>query len=144
MIFKKRDELSKTVQDNELLARYIFSKSHFSKENKRIKPQAFIPPKNKNTISVIRQNECSKTDILKIGKTIEETRGSSLKAYCSVLTKEVRAINDLDVKSDTSNNQHKRHANIIINPKNYNKAKIKQITEDLATIASNNNSLKVL
>ena len=144
MIFKKRDKLSKTVQDDEPLARYIFSKSHFSKENKRIRPQAFMPPKNKNTISVIRHKECSEIDILKIGKIMGKNRTTSLKAYCSVLTKEVRTINDLDVQSDTSNNQHKRHANIIIDSTNYNKAKIKQITEDLAEMASNNNSLRVL
>lgn len=144
MIFKKKTKLSKNVQNDEPLARYIFSKNNFSKENKKIKRNAFMPPKNKNTISVIRHKDCSEVDILKIGKIMGENRSASLKAYCSVLTKEVREINDLDVQSDTNNNQHKRHANIIINLPNYDSAKIRLIANKLAIIASNNKTLRIL
>lgn len=137
MIFKKREKLDDIVEDDEPLARYIFSKNHFSMEKTRVRRQAFMPPKNTNKLSVFRHKNCHEDCILKIGKTIEETREQSLKAFCSVQTEDVRAINDLDVVSDTSNNQHRRHANII----NFPEAKIREIADDLAELASKNKSL---
>lgn len=137
MIVKKRTKLNHVVGDDEPLARYIFSKDHFSKEILRVKRQAFMPPKNTNKLSVFRHKNCHEDCILKIGKKIEKTREQSLKAYCSVQTEDVRAINNLDVVSDTSNNQHRRHANII----NFHEAKIREIADDLAELASKNKSL---
>ena len=139
-IFKKRKKLSEIVEDNEPLAKYIFSRKHFSKKNKRVVPQAFMPRKNENEISVFRNENCPEDCMLKIGKKIGENR-STLRAYCSVLTKDVRAIPDLKVESDTSKKQHRRHANIIIC--NYNDAKTKKIAKKLADIATKNESLKI-
>ena len=87
-----------------------------------------MPSKNKK-LSVMRHKNCSPPEILKIGSEIGNTRNSSLKAFCSILAKEVRSINSLDVESDTNNKQHKRHANII-HFKNYNDAKMRQIASD--------------
>ena len=144
MIFKKRIQLSKTVQNDEPLARYIFSKHHFSEEKKRVKRQAFLPPKNKNKISVIRHKDCPESCILKIGKKIEKIRNNSLKAFCSILTRDVRAINNLDVESDTSRGQHRRHANITINLHSYDEAKVRDIANSLVEVVNNNETLKIL
>ena len=43
----------------------------------------------------------------------------------------MRVINNLDVESDTSGGQHRRHANIK-NFNNYNDAKIKKLAQELA------------
>ena len=141
MIFKKKTKLSEFIENDEPLARYIFSKEHYSTQKKRIKRQAFMPPpKNQDKLSVIRQKNCSKDCLLKIGKKLEKQRNQSLKALCSIITQDVRTL-DLDVVSDTSNNQHRRHANIIKFP--YSEAKTRQIADKLATKASENKSLEV-
>ena len=126
MIFKTQKTLNKVIEDNEALARYIYEKKHFSKQNKRIKAQAFQPPKNQTTVSVIRHTDCPKDCILKIG---EKLRDKPLKAVGSIKTKSVRSINGLDVESDTRKNQHRRHANI----KNFTKALQKKMAQDLAS-----------
>ena len=139
MIFKKTSELNYTVEDDEPLGRYIFSKNHYSKEQKRVKRQVFMPPKNEKRLSVMRHKNCSEDCILKIGKQLEKQRKQSLKALCSILTKDVRGLY-LDVVSDTSNNQHRRHANII----NFPEAKMRELADELANIATRNKSLLVL
>ena len=133
MRFKKKEELSENVADDEPLARFIFSNSHFSKETRRVKRQAFMPRNGK--VSVIRHKNCPEDCLLKIGKIMEKKRDNSLKAVSSVLTKDVRLINGLDVESDISGEQHRRHANIK-NFGNYNEAKIKQIARKLAQKAN--------
>ena len=135
MIFKKKAKLSESIENDEPLARYIFSKEHYSAQKKRIKRQAFMPPKNLK-LSVIRHKDCPKDCLLKIGKKLEKQR--NLKALCSIITQDVRTL-DLDVVSDTSNNHHRRHANII----KFSEAKKRQIADKLATIASENKSLVV-
>ena len=120
-------ELSTLIEDNEPLARYIFSKSHFTEQ--RVKRQAFMPREDK--VSVIRHKECLIDYILKIGKQMEKNRRESLKAIASILTQDLRSINSLDVESDTSNKQHRRHANIK-NFHGYNDAKIRQLAQKLA------------
>jgi len=62
-----------------------------------------------------------------------------LKAFCSVLSKNVRKLG-LNVVSDTSHEQHKRHANII----NFTEAKKRQLADELASIATKNESLVIL
>ena len=140
MIFKKTSKLNPIVEDDEPLGRYIFSKNHYSKENQRVKRQAFMPPpRNEKKLSVMRHKNCSKDCILKIGKQLEKERKQSLKALCSIRTKNVRDLG-LDVVSDTSNNQHRRHANII----NFPEAKMRELADELASIATRNKSLLVL
>ncbi len=132
-VFKKQNILSSIVEDEEPLARYIFSKSHFRRANGSIKFQAFMPNLNlvKKTVSVIRHKDCSETCLLKIGKNMATKRGHSLKAVCSLSAKNVRSIDGLDVESDTSRGQHRRHANIM-GFNNWIDAKIRQIAKELA------------
>jgi len=125
MPLKKQEELNEVIENDEPLARYIYEKKHFSKENKRVKEQAFHPPKDKTTVSVIRHKDCPKDCILKIG---EKLRNKNVKAVGSILTKDVRSMNGLDVESDTSGNQHRRHANI----RNFTKALKKKLAQGLA------------
>ena len=131
MVFKKQNMLSSIVEDEEPLARYIFSKSHFRRANGSIKSQAFMPNQYKKTVSIIRHKDCSETCLLKIGKNMETKRGHSLKAVCSLSAKNVRSIDGLDVESDTSRGQHRRHANIM-GFNNWTDAKIRQIAKELA------------
>ena len=134
MPVEKQIKLSKIVEDKEPLARIIFYKRHFSKENGRIKRQAFMPAKDKK-VSVIRHKGCPKDCYLRIAERIEEIRGKNLEAIGSISTEDVRVINNLDVESDTSGGQHRRHANIK-NFNNYNDAKIKKLAQELARKAS--------
>ena len=127
-------KLNNIVENDEPLARYIFEKGHFSKENKRIKRHTFMPPKGKATVSVIRRKDCPQDCVLKIGKKMEKGRDNNLKAVGSILAEDVRSINGLDVESDI-NEQHRRHANIK-NFNNYNKAKIRSLAQDLASKAT--------
>ena len=120
---KKLDDI---VKNDEPLARYIFSTAHFS--TGRIKRQAFMPPFGKSYVSVMRHKNCPKDCLLKIGKQIEKNR--SLKAVGSILTDDVRAINNLDVESDISDGQHRRHANIK-NFNNYTDAKLREVAQQL-------------
>ena len=133
MAFKKQNILSSIVEDEESLARYIFSKSH-KRANGSIKFQAFMPNLNlvKKTVSVIRHKNCFETCLLKIGKNMETNRGHSLKAVCSLSAKKVRSIEGLDVESDTSRGQHRRHANIMGFNNCIDDAKIRQIAKELA------------
>ena len=135
MIFKMQKKLNNVVENDEPLARYIFEKGHFSKENKRIKRHAFMPPKGKATVSVIRRKDCPQDCVLKIGKKMEKGRDNNLKAVGSILTEDVRSINGLDVESDTRKGQHRRHANIT-KFNNYTKAKIRSLAQDLASKAT--------
>ncbi len=126
-------ELSPFVENHEPLARYIFSNSHFNFTKQRVKRHAFMPPPE-GRVSVIRHEECLIDYILEIGKQMEKDRRESLKAVASILTQDVRSINGLDVESDTSNEQHKRHANIK-NFHGYSDAKIRQLAQSLANKA---------
>jgi len=63
----KKTSLSSFVYNDEPLTRYIFSKEHYSRNGKRVKRQAFMPPSNKK-LSVIRSQNCSENSVLKIGK----------------------------------------------------------------------------
>ena len=126
----KKEKLSEIIEEEEPLARYIFSKNHFSLN--KPKRQAFMPYRNK--VSVIRHKNCPQDCLLKIGKKMETNRRQTLKAISSILTKEVRSINGLDVESDTSGGQHRRHANIK-NFNNYKEAQIRQLATKLANKA---------
>ena len=131
----KSEHLNNFVEDNEPLARYIFFKAHFSRQQNRIKRHAFMPPsKNKNEVSVIRHKNCPKDCILEIGHKIASSRQKSLEAVSSIRVDRVRSINYLDVESDTSKGQHRRHANIK-GFCNYTDAKVRDIAQKLANSA---------
>ena len=128
---KIKKPLPDFVLDDEPLARYIFEKSHFSKDNKRIKRQAFMPPTGKKTVSVIRHTNCSKNCVVKIGEKTGAVSKRKLKAIGSILTKDALSANTLKVEADTAGSHHRRHANIVFGS-DYVDAKRRQIAQDLA------------
>ena len=131
MKIRNKKPLPDSVLNNEPLARYIFDKKHFSKEKKRIKRQAFMPPKGKKTVSVIRHTNCAKDCILKIGKKTGIAGNRQLKAVGSLLTKDALSINNLKVEADVGGIHHRRHANIVFGG-DYVDAEKRQIAQDLA------------
>ncbi len=82
----------------------------------------------KQKVSVIRHTNCPEDCLLKIGQGIENKRGQNLKAVASLSAKVVRSIESLDVESDTSKGQHRRHGNII-GFNNLDEAKIRQTAQ---------------
>ena len=110
MNVNEQKPLASLIKNEEPLARYIFSKSHFRADGS-IKNQAFMPYEHK--VSVIRHKNCPEACLLKIGRDIEKKRNENLKAVASLSAKVVRSIEGLDVESDTVGGQHRRHANIV-------------------------------
>ena len=102
-------QLSSVVQADEPLARYIFYSNHFSRTGP--KRQAFAPYKNE--VSVMRHQNCCLDELIKIGNTVGGRRGRPVKAIASIVTRDVRAVDELDVVPDTRRGQHYRHANIV-------------------------------
>ena len=135
MKIKNKKPLPDSILNDEPLARYIFDKKHFSKENKRIKRQAFMPPKGKKTVSVIRHTNCAEACILKIGEKIGVARKRKLEAVGSLLTKDVLSTSYLKVEADTGGSHHRRHANIVFSG-DYVDAEKRQVAQDLAKKAS--------
>ena len=134
MKIKNKKPLPNSVLYDEPLARYIFDKKHFSKEKRRIKRQAFMPPKDIKTVSVIRYINCPKDCILQIGQKVGKSGERKLKAVASILTEDALSSNNLKVEADTKGSHHRRHANIIFG--DYVDAKKRQVAQDLATKAS--------
>ena len=133
MSVSEQQSLDSLIKNEEPLARYIFSKKHFSAKKNRIRYHAFVPYKHK--VSVIRHKDCSEDCLLKIGRGIEKIRSDSLKAIGSLSAKAVRSIDNLDVESDTSRGQHRRHANIV-GFNRLSEAKIRERAQDLANKAN--------
>ena len=97
------------VLPGEKLARFIFSKSHFSAMNRIVKYGAFIPPSNSEEISVYRISSLSDSEIWEIGREYVETENRRIKARADFLAARVYK-NNLKVIPDTQ--PHKLHANI--------------------------------
>ncbi len=96
------------VIENEPLTRFIFSRSHFSAEQKRAKHQAFLPPADLK-LSVFRIENLSAEEIWKIGGRVESGRTEHLHARADLpggaaLQAGLRAISD---------EPPRRHANIV-------------------------------
>jgi len=96
------------VIEDEPLTRFIFSRSHFSAAQNRVKHQAFLPPADLK-LSVFRIESLSAGEIWKIGGEVEAERTEHLHARAdftgdAVLNAGLRAISD---------EPPKLHANII-------------------------------
>jgi hypothetical protein len=63
------------VDENELLARFIYSDTWYRKKDLTVKPKAFLPNPKTNDVSVFRHIGFTETDLLEIGK--EGARKSS-------------------------------------------------------------------
>jgi len=77
-----------TIQPKEPLARFIFSSSHFSRENERVKHNAFLPAADGKT-SVYRTKELSETEKWAIGDEVAEKRRQILHARGDIVAADV-------------------------------------------------------
>ena len=67
------------IEAKELLARYVFSRSHFSRQNQRVKADAFMPPPNLE-MSMTRHRDATEAEIWAVGRHIADQREQTL--YC--------------------------------------------------------------
>jgi hypothetical protein len=124
-------ELSNDVSPDEPLARYLFSRNHYSPEKKRVRHQAFMPKDDNLEVSVFRIIGLTDIRIWKIGETIVHESGHpSLKGRADILTLVVQGRN-LAVTPDKN---PPRHANIVGWPED--KSKRLQVAIELAERAT--------
>jgi hypothetical protein len=98
-----------SVPPNEKLARFIFSKKHFSVEKREVKFKAFTPPSNSDDISVYRISGLSDSGVWEIGREYVQRKDRTIKARANLSAEAVYA-NNLEVVPDTL--PHELHANI--------------------------------
>jgi len=101
------DIKSDSVSEIEVLTRFIFSTSHFTRKDSRIKYAAFMPYKGKT--SVFRTSNLSYREIWNIGEAVGDTSGRSLKARGDILAENVY---EQDLKVEPSTSWHHLHADI--------------------------------
>ena len=101
------------VPPDEKLARFIFSKSHFSVTNKEVKFKAFTPPLNSDNLSVFRISGLSDSEVWTIGREYVQREGRSIKARADLSASDVYE-NKLEVIPDKQG--HELHANITLFP----------------------------
>ena len=93
----------------EELARYLLSRSHFSTENQRVKPHAFLPEPRSMETSVFRIRELTADQIWDLGRRlVAAPRGKELRARAEIIA---RAILDVGLVIHP-NNVPERHAAI--------------------------------
>ena len=110
------------VSPSEDLARFIFSRSHFSPSNKSVKYAAFIPPSNR-CLSVFRISGLSEGEIWEIGGSVGAQRTQPLLARADI---KVSSVVETGLKID-ADDIPTRHANIIGWPQEASAIKLKAI-----------------
>ena len=122
------------VDSQEMLARYVFSKSHISREKRRIKPNAFMPPMNLE-LSVTRHRDTTEAEIWTIGDDTAAKTNRTLYARGDVLTATYcsQKLQVLAAPELSMNNPN--HANVVGWPEN-DKAAVKLIAMELAAVAN--------
>jgi hypothetical protein len=121
--------LKATIDDNENLARFIFSRKHFSRQQQRVKAEAYMP--SRGEVSVFRIDGLERTAIWKIGSDVASKREQTLYAHGDTKGSEVRRVG-LDIRPDEP---PPRHANIVGWPEN-DKPRQKVIALQLAAVAA--------
>lgn len=96
------------VQANELLARFIFSKQHFSRENNRVKHNAFLPTPEGET-SVSRIDTLDENAVWTIGQEVASVRQQMLYGRGDIKASRVFSIGLNVVPTETP----PHHANIV-------------------------------
>lgn len=99
------------IDDSEKIGRFIFSKSHFSKENKNVRYGAFMPAPD-NKASVYRIDNHTEEQIAFIDQEFvsgKRTDNRKSKARADIFASQIRETK-LDVIPDPT--PHKQHANI--------------------------------
>jgi hypothetical protein len=119
------------VRSNEPIARFLFSKNHFSRVNERVKPVAFIPHPDIET-SVFRIEDFSESQLREIAKSVggEHEPARTPLAHAEV---EVRVVRNagLDVIPDEP---PPRHAEIVDWPRG-DKSQQLEIAKIIAAVA---------
>jgi hypothetical protein len=121
--------LKATVDDNEKLARYIFSTRHFSREPPRVKTEAYMP--SRGEVSVFRIDRLEQAAIWEIGNEVARKRERTLYARGDTKASEARRVG-LDIRPDEPPS---RHANLVGWPDN-DKPRQKLIALQLAAVAT--------
>jgi len=130
--FLKRDSVTEEINSQEVIARYITSKSGYSRQKDIVKPPAFMPPPNLK-LSVFRIDNLSEPDIWKIG--IEKVINKMNKPTNLHGRADIQALNIFDSNLQIEpDNIPPRHANIIGWPEL--KEERKSIAQELAAKAS--------
>lgn len=101
--------MNNIIQDEELLARFIISKSWIRKSDNSIKPDAFIPYGNPPEVSVTCHDNLSENDLWDIGEDIvnninEKYENITKKLYrrADILSMNIK-IFKLSIRSDPTN-----------------------------------------
>ena len=116
------------VDANELLARYIFSQRHFSRENARVKAGAFLPTPS-GELSVTRHRQATHGEIWSVGRGIAQSRFMTLYARGDVLS---ATIESQQLKVEVAQiEDNANHANVVGWPME-DKAARKLIAEEIA------------
>ena len=95
------------IQPEDPLARFIYSKSHFSRDNNRVKHNAFMPGPDSKT-SVFRTKDLNEAATWAIGEGVAQKREQTLHARGDILAADVSKANLTLVPSEPP----PRHANI--------------------------------
>ncbi|MCH7685351.1 MAG: hypothetical protein IH899_01485 [Planctomycetes bacterium] len=119
------------VDPTELLARYIFSRSHFSRQTGRVKAGAFMPAPN-GELSVTRHRDATQDDLWQAGRGIAQSRDRTVYGRADVLAATCVS-QRLTVKANPIEG-NPNHANVIGWPM-ADKATLKLVVEEIAVVA---------
>jgi hypothetical protein len=119
------------VESDELLARYIFSDRHFSRENRRVKAGAFMPASD-GAISVTRHREAAQEEVWHVGQAVARLRAATLYARADVLSATCESWQLSVEPAPVAGNPN--HANVVGWPMQ-DKARRKLIAEEIALAA---------
>ncbi len=120
------------VTPQELLTRYVVSKSHFRKETLTVKPDAFIPHPH-NELSVTRLLELPAEEIWSIGKSIATARARTFYGRGDIKTSIILNVG-LQVNA-TPLRENPNHADVTNWPMN-DKPRQKLLAQELALAAN--------
>jgi hypothetical protein len=94
---------------DEVLSRFIFSRNHFNREQRRVKADAFLPSRGPRETSVFRTASLDRTRVREVGDAVGEASGRALRAWGDVVAGVVFSVG-LNVRPD---NVPERHAAIV-------------------------------
>ena len=119
------------VNLQELLARYIFSRSHVSRQTQRVKAGAFMPPANLE-FSVTRHREATQVEIWAVGRSVADETERALRGRADVLAatyiSQVLRVDPDPTKGNPN------HANVVDWPVNDKPAQ-KLVAQEIAAVA---------
>ncbi len=101
----RRHFLQRSVQASDSIARFLTSKSHFSKQRCAVKPAAFLPPSNLR-LSVFNVSDLDESDIWAIGREhVTGPRKRTLYGYGALKASSVFRVK-LEIQADDTPPRH--------------------------------------